>query len=285
MPSAPSVPVVIAAPHGGRAYPQEVTVSMRDPDYAKLRLEDRFVDQMALAIAERTGAAWLVADAPRAMIDLNRAPDDIDWGMVANAPDAGRAAKGTQRRAKNGLGLVPRRLAEHGDIWRQPLEHGELERRIAQIHAPYHERLDTMLHAVADLWGAVLLLDLHSMPPLKSRSGSGRAAEFVVGDRFGASCGHALSALALRHFDIAGRPVAHNRPYSGGYILDRHGKVARQHHALQIEVCRSAYLDSRHENTTPRMERIVHLLSGLVQTLSAEVAQIGDPSLRRHAAE
>src|SRR5687768_5985374 len=71
------VPVLLAVPHAGRAYPAEFAESMRNQAAACLRLEDRFVDLLAEAVARETGAALLVAQAPRAMVDLNRAPDDV----------------------------------------------------------------------------------------------------------------------------------------------------------------------------------------------------------------
>ena len=77
------VPVLLATPHAGRAYPAEFTEIMRNQAAACLRLEDRFVDLVAEAVARETGAALLVAHAPRAVVDLNRAPDDVDWDMVA----------------------------------------------------------------------------------------------------------------------------------------------------------------------------------------------------------
>ena len=60
-PAGAPIPVVIAAPHGGRAYPEALTDRMRDPAFASLRLEDRHVDRMADAVAAATGAALLVA--------------------------------------------------------------------------------------------------------------------------------------------------------------------------------------------------------------------------------
>ena len=57
-PAGAPIPVVIAAPHGGRAYPEALTDRMRDPAFASLRLEDRHVDRMADAVAAATGAAF-----------------------------------------------------------------------------------------------------------------------------------------------------------------------------------------------------------------------------------
>ncbi|MFC3214112.1 N-formylglutamate amidohydrolase [Novosphingobium panipatense] len=75
------IPVLIAAPHGGRGYSRGLLADLRHGLSAVLRLEDRHVDAVARDVAQVTGASLLVAHAPRAMVDLNRAPDDIDWDM------------------------------------------------------------------------------------------------------------------------------------------------------------------------------------------------------------
>jgi hypothetical protein len=74
VPAGMPLPVIIAAPHGGRRYPPAILAAMRDPQFAALRLEDRHVDRLAEGVARATGAALLTAHAPRAMLDLNRSP-------------------------------------------------------------------------------------------------------------------------------------------------------------------------------------------------------------------
>jgi N-formylglutamate amidohydrolase len=292
-----TLPIVIAAPHGGRNYPPGLGTAMREPEWSMLRLEDRLVDRLAREVAEASGAALLVAHAPRALLDLNRAPDDVDWSMVAGAPRVERAAGASNRRSRSGLGLVPRRLPGLGEIWREPLSPAALTERIDTIHRPYHVALSGVLEQVRDQWGAALLLDLHSMPPLKAHAGqgggnSGRpgggqdgAAEFVVGDRFGSSCNDLLAATALRHLSAAERRVAHNRPYAGGYVLERHGSPRRGIHALQLEVCRTAYLDAELREAGPRMPGMVRLLAGLVRALASETAALGADGRLPQAAE
>lgn len=279
------LPVLIAAPHGGRSYPPSILAGMRDAERATLRLEDRHVDTLARAVARQTGAALLVAEAPRAVIDLNRAPDDIDWSMVAGGRPAGARHSLANRRARSGLGLVPRRLPGTGEIWRAPLEKRELEERIDLIHRPYHRAVGETLDRMGDRWGAALLLDLHSMPPLRPRNPEEPPAEFVVGDRFGVSCDARLTAISLRHFGEAGRAVNHNRPYSGGYVLDRHGAPTRGVHALQLEICRSTYLDARLETPSIRLPAVARMLAGLIRALASEVAALGRDSQIAQAAE
>ena len=130
-----ALPVLIAVPHAGRAYPSGIIERMRHPAFSSLRLEDRYVDQLAEAVARATGAALLVAEAPRAMIDLNRSVDDVDWDMFGGIPaDVGSYTPG--RRARSGLGLIPRRLPGLGELWNRRHDRAELAQRIAASTNP-----------------------------------------------------------------------------------------------------------------------------------------------------
>lgn len=279
------LPVLIAVPHAGKDYPPTLRDQMRCPDEVALRLEDRHADLLGQAIVEQSGAALLIARAPRAMIDLNRATDDMDWSMVAEgAPGVVRHSL-ANRRSRSGLGLIPRRLAGAGELWAGMLPRAELDARIAGVHQPYHAMLAHCLDLIRDRWGAALLIDLHSMPPLRGRHTSERMPEFVVGDRFGASCHPALVAAALDHFGQQDRRVAHNRPYAGGYVLDRHAAPNRGIHAIQIEVCRSTYLDSRLDEPSGRLAGVARLLAGLVMNLAPQVAEMGQGPAAVLAAE
>ncbi|MWV28312.1 N-formylglutamate amidohydrolase [Aurantiacibacter rhizosphaerae] len=267
-----AIPILIAVPHAGREYPASLVNRMRHPGEAAPRLEDRYVDLVARKVADATGAALLVANAPRAMIDLNRSPEDIDWEMISG-PRSGyvRSRLAAGRRSRSGLGLVPRRLPGLGELWRQRLPAADLSRRIEEVHAPYHLALSQTLEHVRDRWGAALLLDLHSMPPLGPKAGVGAAVDFVVGDRFGASCEGHLASIALDHFEIKGARAAHNRPYAGGYVLDRHGAPARGLSAIQLEICRAIYLDPQLREPGEGLDDVAELVTGLVLRLASAV--------------
>lgn len=270
----PSIlPVMIAVPHAGRAYTRALLSDMRHPESAALKLEDRYVDKLARIVARETGAGLLLAEAPRAMIDLNRAPDDIDWDMIAGVRRADRAPEPASRRARSGLGLIPRRLPGLGELWRRRHEAEELSARIGGVHAPYHERLESMLSSLRERWGAALLIDLHSMPPLTARSGQ-RPAEFVIGDRFGTTCHGTLIGAAFAQLAQAQRLAAHNRPYAGGYVLERHARPAGGIHAMQIEIDRSIYLDERMVEPGPGFEEVAAVMVSLVRCLAGVVAEL-----------
>ncbi|MET0251585.1 MAG: N-formylglutamate amidohydrolase [Novosphingobium sp.] len=277
------IPVLVAVPHAGRAYPGDVIETMRNPAFAALRLEDRYADLLAGEVAARTGAALLVAHAPRAMLDLNRAPDDVDWEMFGRPPPRDEALPRAGRRARSGLGLIPRRLPGLGELWRRRLDERVLVQRIATVHAPYHAALAAALESLRSRWGAAMLVDLHSMPPLPVRAGE-PGAEFVIGDRFGASCDGALVGAAFGWFVQNHRKAAHNRPYAGGYVLERHADTAHGIHCLQLEVDRRCYLDHRLAEPGPGFAATAELLAGLVRRLAGEVALLGSaPGAERWA--
>ncbi|MEO1220591.1 MAG: N-formylglutamate amidohydrolase, partial [Pseudomonadota bacterium] len=161
----------------------------------------------------------------------------------------------------------------------------EIKRRIEQIHQPYHDFLDKELQRIRDAWGAALLIDLHSMPPLRRRSGEERAPRIVLGDRYGASCDSVLADHAFRYLEHHGCQTAHNRPYSGGYVLDRHARPARGIHGIQIEVCRTTYLDTAFSETTPNAKSLAQMLAGLVRVLGAETAGLASGGQVAQAAE
>lgn len=270
------IPVVIAVPHAGRAYPSSLLERMRHPDFAAPRLEDRYADLLGEAVCRETGAALLVAQAPRAMLDLNRSCDDVDWEMLGGVPADAPMMPGTfSRRARSGLGLVPRRLPGLGELWKRRLDHAELQDRIATIHEPYHAALGSTLDLLRDRWGAALLIDLHSMPPLAARSAGEPAPEFVIGDRFGSSCDGGIIGSAFAVLAQSARRASHNRPYAGGYVLERHAKRHEGVHCLQLEIDRTCYLDQRQAEPGAGFDVTVDLIVGLVRRLAVDVAELG----------
>lgn len=279
-----ALPLLIAVPHAGRAYPGSLLERMRNPGFAALKLEDRFADLLGQEVAKRTGAALLIAHAPRAMIDLNRDTNDVDWEMISRGRPDTLGSYSPGMRVRSGLGLIPRRIPGLGELWKRRHEAEELSARITSIHSPYHECLSQTLGELKSRWGAAMLLDLHSMPPLGFRGGP-PAPEFVLGDRFGTTCHGSLVASCFGYFAEMRRGAAHNRPYAGGYVLERHGAPVDGIHALQLEVDRSSYLDSRLAEPGEGFDVMVNLLCELVRRLAAEVADLGRMASWSNAAE
>lgn len=281
-PAEPLVPVLIAVPHAGRAYAPGLLQRMRHAEDTPRRLEDRFVDVLAREVAMRCGAALLLAQAPRAMIDLNRDPRDFDLGMFSGSDDEKAAMRrgmprgGAQSaRAMRGLGLFPRRLSGIGELWRGPMRPVEALHRIAAVHAPYHDALAAQIAAIRERWGAALLVDFHSMPDLPHGGGADGPATHVLGDRFGGSCGRDVLAAGLAGLAAAGVQSAYNRPYAGGYALERHGAPRDNIHAVQIEIARSLYLDKALDRPGIGVARQAAIMAQVVLAMADIVGAAG----------
>jgi N-formylglutamate amidohydrolase len=180
-------------------------------------------------------------------------------------------------KVRGGLGLVPERLAYAGSLWRHPLPYAELCRRVEQIHRPYHAAIAQALALTRARHGAALLIDVHSMPPLRTLVGGGEQAvpRIVVGDRFGRSATDRLTDLTAEVARRHGHEVAINTPYSGNHILERHGRPEQGIHAIQIEIDRSLYLDRDLMTPGEGLPDVRRLLADLAFALAQELAGPG----------
>lgn len=232
----PQGPVILSVPHAGRAYDAAVLTALRVPQSSILPLEDRYADRLVdAAVAARVPT--IIANIPRLMIDLNRAPDDIDPDAVQGG--YGRGVPATPK-ARAGLGVIPTRLWGVGALWQTALKPTVIADRVEAIHAPYHAAISTALHKARQNHGSALLIDVHSMPPVNGDD----APDIVIGDRFGKSAVAQVTALAEALFRDLGFRVAVNAPYAGGYVVSRHAAPHAGIHALQIELDRRLYLDA-----------------------------------------
>ncbi len=265
----PASPVLLSVPHAGRDYSDALLGASRLPLHTLEVLEDRLVDRLIWR-AVAAGCAAIVAQRPRAEIDLNRDEREIEPATVAPPPPAGSILQSL--RTRSGLGLIPSRIAGSGAIWTRRIEQRELQRRIDEIHAPYHHALASMLREVRARFGIAILLDCHSMPP-----GSAGRAGIVLGDRHGTAIAPALIDAAADAARAAGYEVAINKPYAGGHITARHGRPSAGIHALQLEIDRALYLDEDLRSPGASFDAVTQLIESVAQALADRA--IGAPAL------
>lgn len=254
------LPVLLSIAHSGRDYPGWLVALAAGGREPLESLEDPLVDRLAWRATAR-GLGTFVVRTPRAAIDCNRAPDELDPLVVVGAP-----APAAGGRARHGLGLIPGRTQRHGHLWRAPLDRAECNRRIAEVHQPFHRALEQGLDALVAEHGSALMIDCHSMPPRRGQ------AELVIGDRHGRSAAPWLTAEAARLARAMGWVVAVNDPYAGGHIVDRHGQPESGVHALQLEFDRRCYLADDLRSPGPGFDRTARLLDWLAAKLGEALA-------------
>lgn len=251
------LPVVLSVPHAGRDYPDWLLDLARHGRQSLAALEDPLVDRLVWR-AMGQGAGAVIAQAPRAAVDCNRAEDEVDPAVIH-----GHRRTRPSPRARGGLGIVPSRTAAHGHLWREAISSEQLERRLRDAYLPYHRAIEEQLQLLLARFGCALLLDCHSMPPSKG------TAQVVFGDRFGRSAAPWLMAEALAVTTEAGFTAAANDPFAGGHVLDRHGSPHKGVHALQVEVDRRCYLTAAGEPSR-RFDEV----AGLLEKIAARLGEM-----------
>ncbi len=275
-PPAQEVPFVFASPHSGRIYPPSFVAQSRLSFHNLRRSEDAFVDAL-FASVPGCGAPLIAASFPRAYLDVNRAPAELDAAMFeGRLPCAVDAAS---PRVSAGLGVIPRIVRDGAEIYRAKLAAQEASERLQRLHLPYHGALKRLVEETRVLFGMAVVIDCHSMPSAAA------APDIVLGDRYGVSAAPALTGAAECAFQRQGFSVARNVPYAGGYTTQLHGRPSRAHHALQIEINRALYLDEDNIRTGPQFDALQRrLAAGLRALLSLDPAVL-IPHPARHAAE
>lgn len=270
-----TTPLIFASPHSGRRYPPELLRMSRLDRQSLRQSEDSYVDLLFDA-APAFGAPLLRALFPRAWIDVNRSRDELDPRMFADALPA--SADTRSNRVRAGLGVIPRIVADGQDIYDRKLKFFEARRRLASCYDPYHRALNELIAAARARFGCAIVIDCHSMPSAGGapfRDGE-KPIDFVLGDRFGASCAPAAPALVEHVLSAQGYVVARNAPYAGGHVAAAYGRPGDGVHVLQIEINRSLYLDESRIARTDGFDR----LRGNLQTLVSELARISPAALR-----
>ena len=232
-------PVVFNSAHSGRDYPERFLEMTRLDNLSIRQSEDAYVDEL-FARAPHLGAPLLRAHFPRAYLDVNREPWELDPTMFVE-PLSERFNTNSPRVAA-GLGTLARIVAENKPIYRERLTLEDARMRIEGIYQPYHATLQQLLTQAHTSFGVAVLIDCHSMPRL-SRAGDRAAPDIVLGDRYGTTCAPILVDLVEMVFSAAGLRVARNRPYAGGFATRTYGRPQHGVHALQIEISRHLYMN------------------------------------------
>lgn len=268
LPAVRSTSVIFASPHSGKRYSAAFLRSSVLDERTIRSSEDAFVDQL-LSCVPSLGAPLLAAVAPRAYVDLNRAPDELDPALVEGVRSVAH-----NPRISSGLGVIPRVVAGGKAIYRNRITRAEAETRISRWWRPYHDQLQMMMDDARRSFGHAILVDMHSMPHEAIDSfgfSSGRRPEIVIGDRFGAAASVDIVDGVHAAFEKVGLRVARNAPFAGAYIAQTYGRPGRNQHCVQIELDRALYMNEREIRPNGNFNGFRTLLS---QVLS-DVADVG----------
>jgi N-formylglutamate amidohydrolase len=278
-PESQIAPFVLCSPHSGSIYPPSFVELSRLSPLSLRKSEDCFVDDLFAPIAA-AGVPLIAARFPRAFLDVNREPYELDPELFHEPlPDF---ANTQSVRVAGGLGTIARIVADGEEIYRRKLPLASGLARVEQLYIPFHAALCDLIEKTRRRFGYAILIDCHSMPSASMAPAGGPRPDIVLGDRFGASADCKISRFLKDALCALGYEVHMNRPYAGGYITEHYGRPAREVHAVQIEINRGLYLDELTLRPTSGFVELQRDLESLAAPLFNELPALFE---RRAAAE
>ena len=252
-PAEQRVPYVFNSPHSGRVYPPSFLRSSK-LDASQIRgSEDFHVDDLFQDVV-RMGAPLVKAHFPRAFVDANREPYELDEKLFDEKLPSYSNKKSV--RVACGLGTIARVVAESQEIYHEKPTLDEALTRVEKYYRPYHEHLRKLLAKTHMQFGYSVLVDCHSMPSSAVDRSNSNKPDIIIGDRFGTSCSFYISQAITEIFKDLGLNVTRNKPYAGGFITEHYGRPDRGLHAVQIEINRGLYMDEKRLVLTPGFEQL-----------------------------
>ena len=188
------------------------------------------------------GAPLLAATFPRAYIDANRAPDEIDE-LLLDRPWPG--AVNASPKVRLGKGLIWRMLDDGTPLYDRKLP-------VEEVRAPHRGLLEALSRGAAPAgrrpsqFGKVWHINCHSMPSVAGACATDQPGlvhpDFVLGDRDGSTSDPAFREFIAAWLRARGH-VTVNDPYKGVELVRAFGCPAEGRHSLRIEINRKLYMD------------------------------------------
>jgi N-formylglutamate amidohydrolase len=279
-PAAWRAPIIFNSPHSGAAYPDAFLNASRIDLPTLRRSEDSFMDELIGDLGDR-GFAVVRVHFPRSYVDVNREPYELDPRMFAGRLPS--FANTRSMRVAGGLGTIPRVVGDGQEIYRERLVVDDALARIETLYKPYHRALRRLINRVHQTFGAVVLVDCHSMPSIGVSRDEPRRPDVVIGDRYGTSCAPLLPDTVEETMSRLGYSVGRNKPYAGGFITEHYGNPASGLHVVQLELNRAVYMDERRREKGPRFAQVVSDFARLAEALAT--VPLGDLGPFQAAAE
>ena len=265
---------IFDSPHSGADYPTCFLKGARLGAQAIRRSEDAHVDRLFLPVA-REGAPLMRARFPRAFLDLNREPYELDPRCSRGRCPPSPITRSI--RVAGGLGTIPRIVADGQEIYPGKLPVAEALSRNRDPVQALSSRPAAARHGESGAIRLCALIDCHSMPSTSLSAEALSQVDIVLGDRYGSSCIPVLTDLVEAALRLAASAWRATSPMPEVSSPSIYGEPGIHRHALQIEINRAPYM---HEPTlTPHawFDEIAQGLCGAFGDVIAAGALFGEP--------
>lgn len=228
-----NLPFLISVPHAGLTVPAEVKeiCTLTEDDITK----DGDEGASEVYALENDVRAFVTTEIARAIVDQNRAPNDIRTD-----------------------GVVKTETCWDVPIYRRPLTEAEIARLLEDYYYPYHRQLSEKASE------AVLGIDCHTMAAVGPRIGpmAGKERPKICLSNDEGTCPKEWFDLLSECLDVAFElEVSRNHPFRGGYIIREHFKELPW---VQLELSRRDWISNEEKR-----ERLLQGLGWFARRISA----------------
>lgn len=248
-----AIPLVVSIPHTGVYLPKELEDRLASDYMRSLPMTDWHLHHLYDFLPD-LGVTTIHATWSRFVADLNRPPEP-------KALYPGRVE----------TGLVAKETFWGDVIWSDYPDETEIARWRAEVHAPYHAALSSLLEQTREKFGFAILIDNHSVASRGNLLHDELQDDIYLGNRDDQTCGEWLISAVQQAMESQGLRVLRNTPYKGGYITDHYGRLPGIE-SLQIEMCQRVYMDESEPAGATESERFARARQ-LLQPVFVKVAE------------
>ena len=234
----PDTPILITVPHAGAIYPNLFIKNLKVNLCEVRRIED-YQSNKILDKIDGKMADIIIAQCSRAVVDLNRSRNAIDYSMFTQVFEHEPVSE--KQMIKYGLGVFPNKIFGK-TILKNPLPFSYAIHMLEHYYDPFHKSLNKQIMYLSNIFGFCYHIDLHTMPS-KALLNFKKEPDIILGDNFGKSCCIGLINYFQNIFQENGFTVEVNNPYAGGFITRNYGNPSKGIHTIQIEINRKIYMD------------------------------------------
>jgi N-formylglutamate deformylase len=229
-----TLPLLVSMPHVGTDIADDIAQTMTAK--ALERADTDWHLPQLYGFLRQMGVSTIAARYSRYVIDLNR--PDTDTNLYPG---------------QDTTGLCPVDTFFKAPLYRDGLapDQAEIQRRLQAYWQPYHACLRAELDRLLQIYPVVALWDAHSIASKVPRFFDGKLPDLNLGTADGMSCADGM--LEAVRTVVAGQDavnpagvqftLAVNGRFKGGYITRNYGQPITGVHAIQLEMCQSAYMD------------------------------------------
>jgi len=249
-------PILVTIPHGSSFVPKPLRRLMHLTDAQIRRNTDPFTDD----IFDVPNAYIVKGRINRLVVDLNRAPDDIEMEYQLS-----------------NRGVVVSVDIDGNPIYKTVPSTDMIAERVQSYHDAFHDQIEELKPKIK------FLIDGHSMrsvTPVTKPDARRERADIVLGNRHYITCSRVMTRKIMDFFEKRGLKVSVNDPFTGRYIIGYHCSRSDLP-GIQVEINEKLFMNLKTGHPYKKnIQAIQIIMTELVELVHDELCKTTEKSTK-----